>query len=134
MASRADHVAVAVGPMKRGRSEKEKLLGDEASEAKGKRPGLSWGRLFKEAAPVRWRLIFGSVFLFLSAASNLATPAIFGSVIDALARRDGAQLQSDVVLLVVVSVGGAIFALIRAFLFNSAGQIVVASLRQKLFL
>jgi len=55
-------------------------------------------------------------------------------VIDALARRDGAQLQSDVVLLVVVSVGGAIFALIRAFLFNSAGQIVVASLRQKLFL
>ncbi len=58
---------------------------------------------------------------------------LFGSVIDALTTRNGDQLSRDVIVLVIISAAGALFSLIRAFLFNSAGEFVVAALRQKLF-
>jgi len=94
---------------------------------------VSWGRLLKESRPVRCRLVFGTIFLMLAAVSSLAVPALFGSVIDALSRQDGAQLQFTTILLIIVSAAGAVFSFIRAYLFNSSGQIVVAGLRARLF-
>lgn len=108
--------------------------GEAADDAKEeKRVGLSWGRLFEEARPVAWRLVLGTIFLLLGAVSQLAIPALFGSVIDALTSRNGDQLSRDVIVLVIISAAGAVFSLARAFLFNSAGEYVVAALRQKLF-
>ncbi|KAA0152558.1 hypothetical protein FNF29_03785 [Cafeteria roenbergensis] len=141
MAENPGYVAVDVGPdgsgtPRRVNSKAEPFLKEEqaAEESKEeKRVGLSWGRLFEEARPVAWRLVFGTLFLLLGAGTQLAIPALFGSVIDALTTRNGDQLSRDVIVLVIISAAGALFSLIRAFLFNSAGEFVVAALRQKLF-
>jgi ABC-type bacteriocin/lantibiotic exporter with double-glycine peptidase domain len=134
-----DHSAVSIRPGKGGRAARstakdyEPLLADSKDEDDSKKPGLSWGRLCAEARIVRCRMLIGTIFLFLSSASNLALPALFGIIIDALARKDQESLNVASITLIVVTATGAVFAMIRAFLFNSSGQIVVAGLRSKLF-
>lgn len=109
------------------------MLADAKDADDAKKPGLSWGRLCAEARPVRSRMCWGTLFLFLSSASNLALPALFGIIIDALAKKDEERLNFASITLVIVTAAGAVCAMIRAFLFNSSGQIVVAGLRSKLF-
>jgi ABC-type bacteriocin/lantibiotic exporter with double-glycine peptidase domain len=133
-----DHVSVSISPTARSPSARvsgkgdpsEPLLGEEKPKVQW---AASWGRLLKESRPVCCRLVLGTVFLLLAAGTSLAVPALFGSVIDALSRGDKGQLQFATVILIIVSAAGAIFSFIRAFLFNSAGQIVVAGLRARLF-
>lgn len=101
---------------------------------------VSFRRLLEEARPAFWLILWGTLALFASAGANLATPALFGRVIDTLALptpADESSSQDDlrvsVLALVAVSVGGALFSFLRGYLFSLAGEGIVARLRKQLF-
>jgi ABC-type multidrug transport system fused ATPase/permease subunit len=100
---------------------------------------ISMARLLAEARPQLWTLVAGTGALFASAGANLAIPALFGRVIDALTNQsDTAEsnhklLLTEILLLIGVTAISAIFSFLRSYLFTVAGERVVASLRLKLF-
>ena len=98
------------------------------------RKQASIGRLASLARPELKLIIVGTVFMLLSSLANLATPAFFGHVIDAVTRsKSDSELKKSIVILVLIFVGGSISTALRAYVFTLAGQRVVARLRQNLF-
>jgi ABC-type multidrug transport system fused ATPase/permease subunit len=99
---------------------------------------VSLRRLLAESRPERRVLLWATCALFVSAGCNLAIPALFGRIIDTLTvpatgNTNADALTQAVVLLVFVSVAGAVFSFLRGWLFSVAGERVVARLRTKLF-
>jgi ATP-binding cassette subfamily B protein len=90
-------------------------------------------RILALAAPESRLLAFGGVALLLDSLADLLVPRFFGGLIDSVAVRDGAQLRSQTVRLVVLLSGGAALAFARSLAFGIGGERVVARLRAQLF-
>ena len=99
----------------------------------------SVGRLLRLAAPEHKMMAVGMVFLVLSQLSMMALPWYFGRLIDCIADRSKSvedarsEMQSIVVQLFVIMVTTSFCLFFRGFIFNGAGERVVARLRIKLF-
>lgn len=116
--------------------------GGGGDEEDGGKQVLGIARLCGEARPYWGRMGVATVFLVITTLSNLATPVIFGRIVDVLtgsgaedgdkATRHG-ELVFNVIVLLVVAVVQAIATFIRAYLFNSSGVMLVAQLRRKLY-
>lgn len=131
-----------------------------ASEASAP-PSLTLRRLLSQARPEAGMLVLGTVFLFLGSVLNLSLPAFVGVVIDVLTLHANgsvtleahsswltrfvaydicqstdtyAILRVTVIALTLVSLLGSIFSMLRGYLFELAGQRVVARLRASLFI
>ncbi|XP_061197341.1 uncharacterized protein LOC133205527 [Saccostrea echinata] len=89
-------------------------------------------RLLLLAKPEWGILLGGSLGLLVSSGAQTAAPLFFGAVVDA-AQKSMGELTNTVVILVLIYVLYAIFAVIRAWLFTLAGQRLVARLRKHLF-
>ncbi|XP_062594585.1 uncharacterized protein LOC134260056 [Saccostrea cucullata] len=89
-------------------------------------------RLVLLAKPEWGILLGGSLGLLVSSGAQTAAPLFFGAVVDA-AQKSMDELTNTVVVLVLIYVLYAIFAVIRAWLFTLAGQRLVARLRKHLF-
>lgn len=87
-----------------------------------------------------WKLLVaGLASMLISTGTSLAGPALFGRVIDSLtkpsgdASADSSALQAEALALIAVCVLEAIFGFLKSYLFNVAGERVVARLRKQLF-
>lgn len=95
-------------------------------------------RLVYDTREERGVLALAIVALIISTVSTLAIPAFFGRVIDALAGPGGATAQREGLFvevsgLVIASLINAASAFLRGFLFDLAGERIVARLRKRLF-
>mmetsp|Transcript_9897 Transcript_9897/g.34495 ORF Transcript_9897/g.34495 Transcript_9897/m.34495 type:complete len:653 (+) Transcript_9897:100-2058(+) len=118
-------------------SESESLVGGGKKDT-----WANLGRIFREARPFAGQLALGTLFLSLSSVTLMSLPYFAGKVIDSVAegsngdvseahaKRDLNRVVSQ--LLVVAGMLG-VFAGFRSYLFNSASERVVASLRNKLY-
>jgi ABC-type multidrug transport system fused ATPase/permease subunit len=112
------------------------------------------GRLLREGRAEASALAAGSLAMLLGTATALATPALFGRVIDTLqaqalatqAARGAdaaaaaaaqetarAALAADTVALVAVALASSVLSAAQSYLFGGAGERVVASLRRRVF-
>ncbi|XP_048730386.2 ABC transporter B family member 1-like [Ostrea edulis] len=89
-------------------------------------------RLVMLAKPEWGILLGGSLGLLISSGAQTAAPLFFGAVVDA-AQKSMDELTNTVLILVLIYVAYAIFAVIRSWLFTLAGQRLVARLRKHLF-
>lgn len=101
------------------------------------RPKIPLTRILKEARPEVTLLSLGLVTLVISAVAMLAVPFWFGRIVDALVSNNGKSDQEDalrgaVIGLCLSGVVGAVFTALRGYIFNYAGERVVARLRKKL--
>jgi len=107
---------------------------DANAESAGAR-GLSGkaARIYALARPEIPGLSVGLVALLGSTLSNLLIPKFFGGLVNAVVANDRSELSRQTQQLVLILVGGSVLTLVRAFIFNSAGERVVARLRGRLF-
>ena len=95
-------------------------------------------RILKLAQP-EWPWLFvGLLLLVVSLIPFLLLPVMIGRILDALIQDStDAEKEEDlneiVIFLLAILGAGSIFALMRSFTFNTAGERVVARLRIKLF-
>merc|ERR1719483_793480 len=89
-------------------------------------------RLAGLAKPELPFLLWGIVMLLISSAVGAVGPLFFGKVVDA-ALESMDKLNQTVLILTLLYFVGSIASLIRSWLFNLAGQRLVARLRMKLF-
>ncbi|KAF7067731.1 hypothetical protein CFC21_073581 [Triticum aestivum] len=99
-------------------------------------------RVIKLAKPDAWKLIFATTALIIASLSNLLVPKYGGKIIDIVSRdvrlpEDRAQALADVngtiLYIVLIVVTGSACTALRAWVFNSASERVVARLRHDLF-
>lgn len=111
------------------------MLGPEAGTAEFKHAS-TW-RVIGLAGAEKWLIILATVFLVLTALANLAIPALFGQIIESVeasSRQRGHQLLRRAVLeILIVFCLGSVLGGIRGYLFELAGQRLVARLRCRLF-
>jgi ABC-type multidrug transport system fused ATPase/permease subunit len=95
-------------------------------------------RIFALAKP-EWKwLALGLVLVALSLTPHLLLPVVFGRIVDSLENGGSAderrrEMEGYVVFLLVVLAIGSLFAMARNFIFDTAGERVVARLRIQLF-
>lgn len=107
------------------------------------KPKLSLKRLLGEARPELCLIICATICLFGSAMMNLTIPYFFGRIIDAITGQSATagntqahqeeELTNAVFGLIIVTAVGAVFTFGRGYMFNYAGERVVARLRNKVF-
>lgn len=102
------------------------------TEAKRK-PKVNLGRLMTLAKPELLLLLMASLALLASSGAQIAAPFFFGKVIQAATEKGMKHLNETIVILALVYLGGALAALVRAWLFTLAGQRLVARIRKQLF-
>ncbi len=100
----------------------------------------SWRRIWAEARDVRPQLALGLVFLFAASLSFNAMPYLAGQLLDACAQTGAAtpaaaraRLNAVALQLVLVAALSGGTSGVRAYLFNSASERVVARVRSRLF-
>ena len=97
---------------------------DVNGKPKVKVTAASLKRLFGLAL-AEWRILtIGMVALFINALTQLAMPYVFGVLVDSLDDPNDPykNLNQSVVLLVIIFAVGAVFGMIRGWLFTLAGQ------------
>eukprot|EP00411_Alexandrium_monilatum_P005934 CAMPEP_0175307616 /NCGR_PEP_ID=MMETSP0093-20121207/64863_1 /TAXON_ID=311494 /ORGANISM="Alexandrium monilatum, Strain CCMP3105" /LENGTH=603 /DNA_ID=CAMNT_0016604103 /DNA_START=131 /DNA_END=1938 /DNA_ORIENTATION=+ len=111
-----------------------------ADELEAQHPGAEPGlRRILEAARGEWGwLAAGVAMLFLSSVPTLMMPLFFGRILDDIdldrpASERRSAVNGHVIQLFAVLLVGAVATVLRAFIFNTAGERVVARLRVRLF-
>mmetsp|Transcript_1146 Transcript_1146/g.1466 ORF Transcript_1146/g.1466 Transcript_1146/m.1466 type:complete len:750 (+) Transcript_1146:68-2317(+) len=99
--------------------------------------GSPW-RILQLARPEWPWLGLGLILLVGSLIPFLILPIMIGLILDALVDENSKNEQIEeinkiIVILIITLIGGALFALARSFVFNTAGERVVARLRIQLF-
>lgn len=109
-------------------------------ELEAGQPGVepSLGCIFRSAQQEWAWLFLGCVFLLLSLVPSMMMPIYFGRILDDIDLDEPAEKRRSAVNLHALQLlgllgFGAVATLARAFVFNSAGERVVARLRIKLF-
>ena len=91
-------------------------------------------RLLGLAAPYRWLLIGGGIFLLISSLLGLVLPWLVRGIIDgALANGDDALLRRTILALLATFVTQAIVGIAQGYLLSFAGERLVADLRRRLY-
>ncbi len=111
---------------------------DGASAAKSKKKKFgkaSIARLARLSKPELKYIIPGFFMLLASSATSIIAPMFFGRVVDAASgdHKSMTKLNLAVLWLGVIYIVGAVFSALRAWLFELAGQSLVARLRKMLF-
>lgn len=96
--------------------------------------GLDLRRIFTLARPELTALGLGTVALLVSSGANLAAPWVVGQLVDGVVGEGGEQVLNQMTLLLVgVFVVAGLATAARSYLFTTAGERVVARLRQDLY-
>ncbi len=91
-------------------------------------------RLLGLAAPYRWLLVGGGIFLLISSLLGLVLPWLVRGIIDgALTNGDDALLRRTILALVATFVVQAIVGIAQGYLLSFAGERLVADLRRRLY-
>jgi ABC-type multidrug transport system fused ATPase/permease subunit len=107
-----------------------------------KAENVGFGRIMRLARPETTVLIFATVALLVSSLSNVLLPTFAGKVIDIVTAKPDTEegreaalkaVNSEILLIVMVIIVGSIATMIRAYLFTSASERVVARLKKDLF-
>ncbi|KAM0849655.1 hypothetical protein ACQ4PT_053592 [Festuca glaucescens] len=122
--------------------ETSRILSDLEEGNNVQAANVGFCRVIKLAKKDAGKLVFATVALLVASLSNLLVPKYGGKIIDIVSRdvqkpEDKAQALADVngtiLYIVVIVVTGSVCTALRAWLFNSASERVVARLRQDLF-
>ncbi|KAJ4841675.1 ABC transporter B member 27 [Turnera subulata] len=112
-------------------------LGDGVQAA-----NVGFGRVFSLAKPDAGKLVVGTIALLIASTSNLLIPKYGGMIIDIVSRNiQTPEQQSEaldaikntILAIVSIVVIGSLCTALRAWLFSSASERVVARLRKDLF-
>ncbi len=91
-------------------------------------------RLLGLAAPYRWPLIGGGIFLLISSLLGLVLPWLVRGIIDgALTNGDDALLRRTILALIATFVVQAVVGIAQGYLLSFAGERLVADLRRRLY-
>ncbi len=91
-------------------------------------------RLLGLAAPYRWLLIGGGIFLLISSLLGLVLPWLVRGIIDgALTNGDDALLRRTILALLATFVVQAVVGIAQGYLLSFAGERLVADLRRRLY-
>jgi len=91
-------------------------------------------RLLGLAAPYRWLLVGGGIFLLISSLLGLVLPWLVRGIIDgALTNGDDVLLRRTILALVATFVVQAIVGIAQGYLLSFAGERLVADLRRRLY-
>ena len=109
-------------------------LRDEIDDAEPTKKGTNIRRLIGLSYPERFIIFLGFLMLIVSSVTTVIVPFFFGSVVDAaLNYPDLTEMNKYVIIMFLVFFGGSIAGGIRSWLFEVAGQRVVARLRRQVF-
>lgn len=115
------------GPMRR--------MMETSSDEKAKNQNEVVGKLIKLVLPYKWRAIASLLLVFLTAASQGASPLLIGMAVDKfISKGDSAGLGSIVLALAVIFFLGMIATRYQIYLINQVGQSILADLRQRVFI
>jgi ABC-type multidrug transport system fused ATPase/permease subunit len=99
--------------------------------------GASMGRLLSLARPERPMLFVATLALLCSTASQMAMPALIGSLVTVVTQPSQTDPHGELLRVTLELLGifaaGALFSFWRGYLFTLAGERVVARLRKALF-
>mmetsp|Transcript_14048 Transcript_14048/g.24888 ORF Transcript_14048/g.24888 Transcript_14048/m.24888 type:complete len:715 (+) Transcript_14048:5084-7228(+) len=96
--------------------------------------GASFRRVLALAWPERYLLAAAMVCLFVSSASQMIVPTLFGKIINTISKSHSQEeLNHSVAMLVVLFVVSSVFSMFRGALFNLSGERLVARFRVRLF-
>ncbi|XP_044399175.1 ABC transporter B family member 25 isoform X4 [Triticum aestivum] len=122
--------------------ETSRILSDLEEGSNVQAANVGFCRVIKLAKHDAGKLVFATMALLVASLSNLLVPKYGGKIIDIVSRdvqrpEDKAQALADVngtiLYIVLIVVTGSVCTALRAWLFNSASERVVARLRQDLF-
>ncbi|VAI36865.1 unnamed protein product [Triticum turgidum subsp. durum] len=122
--------------------ETSRILSDLEEGSNVQAANVGFCRVIKLAKHDAGKLVFATIALLVASLSNLLVPKYGGKIIDIVSRdvqrpEDKAQALADVngtiLYIVLIVVTGSVCTALRAWLFNSASERVVARLRQDLF-
>ncbi|ESQ47121.1 hypothetical protein EUTSA_v10027684mg [Eutrema salsugineum] len=103
---------------------------------------VGFGRVFSLAKPDAGKLVIGTIALLIASTTNLLVPKFGGMIIDIVSRdvktpeqqtESIRAVRNAVVIILLIVVIGSLCTAVRAWLFNSASERVVARLRKDLF-
>ncbi|CAN1796166.1 ABC transporter B family member 25 [Linum perenne] len=103
---------------------------------------VSFARVLSLAKPDAWKLIIATVALLIASTSSILIPKYGGKIIDIVSRdistaEDKAQalnaVTSTILEIFIIVVVGSVCTALRAWLFSSTSERVVARLRKSLF-
>lgn len=95
-------------------------------------PGIK--KLIELARPQAGRLAIATVFLLLASAVSLSYPLVIGKVVDLITEGEAAEMVDAAALgLVVLFAALGLLTALRVYLFDVAGERVVADLREELY-
>ncbi|KAL1202790.1 ABC transporter B family member 27 [Cardamine amara subsp. amara] len=103
---------------------------------------VGFGRVFALAKADAGKLVIGTIALLIASTTNLLVPKFGGMIIDIVSRdvktpeqqtESIIAVRNAVVIILIIVVIGSICTALRAWLFNSASERVVARLRKDLF-
>lgn len=113
------------------------LIRDQAilNESQAGRPKkIDLRRLIGLSYPERYLIFVAFIMLMISSVSNIVVPFFFGSVVDAALKfKDLDEMNKYIIYMFLVFLVGSIAGGIRSWLFELAGQRVVARLRTSVF-
>ena len=100
----------------------------------GKPKKIDLRRLIGLSYPERYLIFVAFIMLMISSVSNIVVPFFFGSVVDAALKfKDLDEMNKYIIYMFLVFLVGSIAGGIRSWLFELAGQRVVARLRTSVF-
>jgi len=108
----------------------KQLISNESESDQKKNIDLK--RLLSIMKPELGILFIGSIMLVISSISNIIVPYFFGIVVDSATRySDLTEMNMFVIYMLSVLIAGSLASGFRSWLFELAGQRVVARLRQE---
>ncbi|TVT97859.1 hypothetical protein EJB05_56871, partial [Eragrostis curvula] len=122
--------------------ETSRVLSDLEEGSNVQAANVGFCRVIKLAKHDAGKLVFATIALLVASLSNILVPKYGGKIIDIVSRdvqrpEDKAQALEDVrgtiLYIVIIVVVGSVCTALRAWLFNSASERVVARLRKDLF-
>ena len=107
-------------------------LNNPTGEKKTKKVNLK--RLISLSYPERYHISVAFVMLIIASLTNIAVPYFFGLVVDAaLKNPDLKQMNTYILYMFLVFTVGSLAGGVRSWMFEYAGQRIVARLRQQVF-
>jgi hypothetical protein len=104
------------------------------SENKKSSQNKNLTRLIGLSYPERWYILFAFLMLLISSITNIAVPYFFGLVVDAAQKfSDLTEMNKYILYMFGIFLFGSLASGIRSWLFELAGQRVVARLRNGVF-
>lgn len=114
--------------------ESTRVSGENGDAQSGQKKNVNIRRLIGLSYPERFIIMIAFVMLLISSVTNIAVPYFFGLVVDSAVKNpDLVEMNKYIVYMFLVFSMGSIAGGVRSWLFEFAGQRVVARLRMTIF-